>query len=77
MMTKHDRQISDARALQISNNVAEEYNDHGQTNFATKDELCRTILWLNNHHAQHLQRKDLALDEMIITAFKARTYSSG
>lgn len=32
--------------MQIINNVAEEFVDQGKTSFATKAELCRTILWL-------------------------------
>jgi len=38
--------ISEERALQIINNVAEEFVDLGDTSFATKEELCETILWL-------------------------------
>lgn len=37
------------RAMQIVNNVAEEFCDHGDTRFATPEELCRTIQWLRNN----------------------------
>ena len=35
--------ITEERILQISNNVSEEYADHGQTNFATRQELCEVV----------------------------------
>jgi hypothetical protein len=62
------------RALQISNNCSEEFLDHGETNFATKAELCAAILWLNDNCAKNLQKKDNALDEIATIAFKARRY---
>lgn len=41
--------ISQDRIDQISNNVSEEFADHGQTNFATKAELCQVIQWWQQH----------------------------
>jgi hypothetical protein len=67
--------IAKDRALQINNNVAEEYVDHGDTSFATKAELCETILWLCNDHFAQLQRKDSALDDIFYLAIKARSYA--
>lgn len=66
--------IEKDRWSQISNNVAEEYIDLGQTNFATKEELCETIFALNRHYMEELQRKDGALHEIAIAAFKAARY---
>ena len=60
--------MTDERALQISNNVSEEFVDLGDVSFATKKELCETILWLNGHHLQDLQRKDQALDDILVRA---------
>ena len=48
--------ISKDRALQISNNCSEEYIDLGQTNFATKAEMCETILWAHTHWLYELGR---------------------
>lgn len=51
--------ITEERILQISNNVSEEFTDHGETDFANKDELCQVIKWwqkrcdeINNKHQQ-------------------------
>lgn len=41
--------LSDNRAMEIVNNVAEEFVDQGKTSFASKADLCRTILWLRNN----------------------------
>lgn len=43
---KRGRLITEDRALQILNNISEEYADHGLTNFATKMELCETVMIL-------------------------------
>lgn len=67
-------QITSDRALQIVNNVAEEFNDDADTSFATKAELCATILWLREDQDKELRRKDEALDEIFMTAAKARLY---
>lgn len=66
--------ISDDRALQIINNVAEEYCDLGHTNFATKKELCDTIDWVRRKDQADLQKKDMALGEIAIAALKAQRY---
>jgi len=50
---------SDGRALQIINNVSEEYVDHGRTDFATPEELCQTILWLQKTHSAHASGRSL------------------
>lgn len=62
------------RALQISNNVSEEYLDHAETDFATKGELCETIIWLRNQYDAELRRKDAALDDIFDLAAQARLY---
>lgn len=56
--------ISDDRALQIINNVAEEYVDLGQTDFATKAELCSAILWLRKHDLEEWQRMHSTLSDI-------------
>jgi hypothetical protein len=66
--------ITKSRALQIVNNVAEEWNDHGSTNFATKKELCATIQWLTSDQRKELQRKDTALDKISVISLTARLY---
>ncbi len=66
--------ITKARAEQINNNCSEEYLDHGQTSFATKAELCETILWLGQHWGDELRRKDKALDAIGMLACRARLY---
>lgn len=43
---KKPKKISEARILQILNNVAEECIDLGLENFTTKDELFQVILYL-------------------------------
>ncbi len=48
--------ITEERALQISNNVSEEFADLGKTNFATKKELCETIFWLNTTYGKELEK---------------------
>lgn len=67
--------MNDARALQILNNVSEEFADHGDTNFATKKELCEAIQWLQNDTTKHLQRKDSALSRIVTLAAEAAVYS--
>lgn len=66
--------IKGARALQISNNVSEEYIDQGDTSFATKAELCETLIWFRNRFDAELRRKDSALDDIATAAVKARIY---
>lgn len=66
--------IKKDRALQISNNVSEEFLDHGQTNFATKAELCETILWLGTAYGDELRRKDAALRDIATKAIEAAHY---
>lgn len=67
---------SDGRALQIINNVSEEYVDHGRTDFATPEELCQTILWLQKTHSADFMRKDACLDKIVSLAVKGRLYRS-
>ncbi len=76
-MTKTKRgQIPYDRWTQIVNNVFEEYADLGQTTFATKTELCETIMALSEHQRVELGRKDEALDRIARQAFEARLYRS-
>lgn len=75
-MKSHRKPLSKERALQISNNVSEEYVDLGDTSFATKQELCETIIWLRDEYEKELRRKDSALDEIAILALKGRLYNS-
>lgn len=63
--------ISDDRAMQIVNNVAEEYVDLGRTNFAAKEELCRTILWLRQDAEKERQRLQGALDAIFTRCAQA------
>lgn len=56
--------IGEDRAMQIINNVAEEYADLGLTNFATKAELCETIRWLRNHDGEEWQRMQSTISEI-------------
>jgi hypothetical protein len=62
--------ISKDRALQIANNCSEEYIDHGETNFATKTELCETVLMMRDMGGAELIRKDMALDEIVMLVTK-------
>lgn len=63
--------IAEDRALQILNNVAEEFWDDGLTNFATKTELCATIMWLRAQHENEFQRMRKALGQVVTIAAKA------
>ena len=62
--------MSEDRAMQIINNVAEEFVDHGQTNFATKKELCETILWLRNHDGEERKRMHNTISEISMLCFR-------
>lgn len=73
-MPKALPEITADRAMAIVNHVAEEFADHQQTFFATKVELCQTIQWLRKHQWEELQRKDEALDDIAIDAFKRCLY---
>ena len=66
--------MREPRAMQIVNNVAEEYSDNGLTDFATKAELCETINWLCVQHREQLQRKDEGLDRIVNLAAACRMY---
>lgn len=60
--------ISADRAMQIVNNVAEEYIDLGRTDFATKAELCEAIFWLRREAGDESQRLRDALSEIFTTS---------
>ena len=62
--------IDQERAMQIINNVAEEYIDQGDTSFATKKEFCETILWLRAHDGKRMQQLSTALHDTIIICAK-------
>lgn len=44
---------SKKRILQIINNIAEEYVDLKQTDFANKEELCEVILYLRKESTEN------------------------
>ena len=63
--------MTDERAMQIINNVAEEWVDLGETDFATKNELCDAILWLRKKDQEQIQDYIAALSSIILEAGKA------
>jgi hypothetical protein len=65
---KKHKPISYDRVMQVINNCAEEFVDLGQTNFATKAELCQAILFCREEAAMQLRRKDEALDDALTAA---------
>ncbi len=65
--------LSEDRALQIINNVAEEYVDLGETNFATKAELCEAILWLRKSSDREFHRTRSTLDQIFMLCAKSLT----
>lgn len=70
MKRKNNRghKLSKDRALQVMNNVAEEYLDFGDMTFATKEELCETIIWLGRIHQEEYQRIRSSLSNVVTVA---------
>ena len=66
--------ITRDRALQILNNVYEEYLDHGITYFANKEEFCEAIMQLSRNHSKEMERKDAVLDAIMAAAIRGRMY---
>lgn len=60
--------ITEERILQIVNNVAEEYVDLGQVNFATKEEFCETILYLRKESQSNWDKYLALRTELLLLA---------
>lgn len=61
---KKPKKITEERILQISNNVSEEYADHGQTDFATPRELCETIRYWQRKQMEEWEKHSVFLSKI-------------
>ena len=65
--------MTEARALQISNNVSEEFADFGKTNFATKKELCEVIQYFQLQSSAWCELHQALLNKVTLFALEAMT----
>lgn len=59
--------LTEEQILQISNNVSEEFTDHGDTRFATKVQLCEVIqYWQRRANANWIGWMGLKTDLLLL-----------
>lgn len=61
---KRPPKITEERILQISNNVSEEYADHGETDFATKREFCETVRYWQRKEMEAHEKHSILRDKL-------------